>query len=182
MSSPELGYAQFRSQVEKFNEEAEPYSFCKAIKGGCCSPDIVIQVEDGAWIKDAVQNGDISQDTVERAIKRAKNPQVDRCPFLGEQNECTIYENRPLVCIAHGNGGYPLDPDKTRAILRGSTEDIAPKELGVFSCENCAPLIDGEERLPAEIVRKSTIIRIEVEAVGPFTSMRDFILEELPQS
>lgn len=179
MASKELGYSEFRAQVEKFNADSESYSFCKSIRGGCCTSNIQILKEDGEHIRDVIQTGQISRDTVKRAQRRARDNEVTRCPFLGESDDCTIYPFRPIVCINHGNGGIPLDKDMVKPILTGSTEDVVMKDLGPFSCANCVQLIDNETSVPVEIVRKSMIIGSNAEK-GQTTRMRSFLTESLP--
>lgn len=179
MPSPELGYSEFREEVKKFNAEVKS-PFCKSIEGGCCSPDILIQKEDAELIRVAIQKGEIPRDTAKRAQRRARDNEIDRCPFLGEESECTIYEYRPLACIAHGNGGIPKDKNQIEAVMKGSSEELAVSDLGPFSCSNCLPLIDHDASVPSETIRKSLIIDYEARAIGPHVGMREFLTKTLP--
>lgn len=42
---------------------------------------------------------EISEERIDRIVDCMGNP---RCPFLGEQHECLIYEHRPLACRLEG--------------------------------------------------------------------------------
>lgn len=141
--------------------------------------DVPVLKEDKDFIGDAVRKGEVTQDVMKRAQRRARNPQEKHCPFLGEQGECAIYPYRPVVCINHGNGGLPRNQSKRREILGGSAEDIEVRNLGPYSCENCIPHVDQDAVLPSEVVRKGMFIRYELER-RPRTSLNTFVAKELP--
>ncbi len=41
----------------------------------------------------------ISEERIDEIVDQARSP---RCPLLGEQNECLVYEHRPLACRLEG--------------------------------------------------------------------------------
>lgn len=181
MPIPEITYSEFREKAENFNSKAKPYSFCKAINGGCCHRDVDVIKDDKEFIRDAIQRGDIPRETVRRAQRRARDPQEKQCPFLGEQGECTIYPYRPLICIQHGNGGLPRDPGKRKEVLGGSQEEIPIKDIVPYSCESCAPHIDATGTVPAEVVRRSLLVLFVSRSSKSRTSLNTFVAKELPR-
>ncbi len=51
-----------------------------------------------------------------------------RCPFLGENNGCSIYKVRPLICRTYG----VLNPRSIRREVDLLGEDISPQKLSSF--------------------------------------------------
>lgn len=175
----ELSYSDFRAKALKFNAEAQQYSFCKSINGGCCVRNVPLIREDKELIKDAVQKKEIPRETMRRAQRRARDKELNECVFLGEQGECTIYSSRPVVCINHGNGGIPKDEQRRMQILGGSSGEISVKDIAPFSCADCISNTDQEGAVPEEIARKGMIIKYELNR-RPTTSIEDFLTKELP--
>ncbi|MBI2031441.1 MAG: YkgJ family cysteine cluster protein [Candidatus Levybacteria bacterium] len=182
MRVPEIEYPEFREKVERFDSSFREYNFCKGIDGGCCKANVSMVYGDKKIISDALARGDIKKWVVKRAQRRAKDPKVTQCPFLGRDKKCTIYPHRPVHCIQHGNGGIPLNVDEDiRAMAKGSKATIKTRDLGTFSCKDCALAVDGEAEVPAEVVLKSVFIRSNVSR-KPSTPLNTFILRELPVS
>lgn len=157
-------YLKLRNEVLALNESAQCYSFCKAINGGCCKRDLRLLPEDRELIQEAVERGDIDQQTLDRAVERAKDDELEFCPFLGDQGECTIYAHRPVVCIQHGNGGLPKDKATTlRAIKNPGNKTIKFSDLEPFSCNACAEHFGPGYRIPLSIAGKSTAILVTIQ-------------------
>lgn len=179
-------YMKLRADVLALNEEARPYCLCKAIDGGCCKRDLKMLPEDQQVIAEAVERGDIDQQTLQRARRRAQDDQERFCPFLGERGECTIYAHRPVVCIQHGNGGLPKDkPTALRAIRSPGKRTLKIAEMEQFSCDACAAQVEPGYRIPLSIVGKSVAILVTIQDgerhYGHLT-MNRFLIEQFPES
>ena len=157
-------YLQLRRDVLELNDSAAEYSLCHSIEGGCCVPDLSMLPEDQEFILVAAAMGDISVETLRRARDRAQDAAVDRCPFLGDDYLCTIYEHRPVVCIQHGNGGLPKDKATAiRAMERPGKRTIRVGDMEQFSCTACGKLNDNSTRIPLSIVGKSVAILVTIQ-------------------
>ena len=157
-------YLKLRRDTLELNDEAREHSLCRSICGGCCVPDLSMLPEDQELILEAAARGDISVETLRRARARAQDDSVDRCPFLGDEHECTIYEYRPVVCIQHGNGGLPKEKATAlRAMKRPGKRTIRLAELEKFSCTTCAEHIDDNTRIPLSVVGKSVAVLVTIQ-------------------
>jgi Fe-S-cluster containining protein len=157
-------YLQLRRQALELNAAAADCSMCHSIEGGCCVPDLSMLPEDQELIHDAVASGDISPETLSRARARAQDESVDRCPFLGDEYECTIYPYRPVVCIQHGNGGLPKEKATAlRAMERPGNRTIRVKDIEQFSCTACGKLNGDNTRIPLSVVGKSVAILVTIQ-------------------
>lgn len=157
-------YIKLRNEVLALNESAQCYSFCKAINGGCCKRDLRLLPEDRELIQEAVERGDIDQQTLDRAVERAKDDELEFCPFLGDQGECTIYAHRPVVCIQHGNGGLPKDKAVAmRAVKSPGKKTIKVADMELFSCTACAEHFSQSHRIPLSVVGKSLAILLTIQ-------------------
>lgn len=157
-------YLQLRKDTLELNDSAREHSLCHSIKGGCCVPNLSMLPEDQELILEAAKRGDIGVDTIRRARARAQDDSVDRCPFLGDEYECTIYEYRPVVCIQHGNGGLPKDKATAlRAMKRPGKRTIRLNEIEQFSCTACGKCNDDNSRIPLSVVGKSVSVLVTVQ-------------------
>ncbi len=178
-------YLQLRQQTLDLNDEGRAYCVCHSIKGGCCVPDLSMLPEDQQLIREAVERGDISAATVRRAQARAADESVDRCPFLGDEYECTIYPYRPVVCIQHGNGGLPKDKATAlRAMERPGKRTIRLRDIEQFSCTACGERNDDNDRIPLSVVGKSVAILVTIQNAEQHYGkhrMNDFIAEHFSE-
>lgn len=97
-------------------------------EGRCCAANVPLSKNDIAIITNDILEGRISHGALDDAIKRSNDPQNNRCPFLTDNNRCSIYESRPYVCISWGIGGKPV-PEYSRLVedwvrITNSKEEI----------------------------------------------------------
>jgi Putative zinc- or iron-chelating domain len=157
-------YLNLRRDALELNESASEYCLCKAVGSSCCVPNLSMLPEDQQMILEAVARGAISVETLRRAKDRVQDKNLDRCPFLGDSGECTIYEHRPVVCIQHGNGGLPKDKATAlRAMNKPGKRTIRISDLEQFSCTACAAQIDDSKRIPLSVVGKSVAILVTIQ-------------------
>lgn len=99
--------------------------------GECCRDDAPIYPDDIALIEQGLSDGTISRATALNAIARSNDPsQIGRCPFLTDNNRCSIYEKRPYVCVSWGIGGEPIEPG-TYKRLASDWQNINESEVEV---------------------------------------------------
>ncbi len=58
-----------------------------------------IILEEAGELKPPYLLTEMSEERIDEIVEGAQTP---RCPFLGEKNECLIYEHRPLACRLEG--------------------------------------------------------------------------------
>lgn len=179
-------YIKLRNEALALNESAQCYSFCKAIDGGCCKRDLRLLPEDREGIIEAVESGDIDDATLQRALQRAKDDELEFCPFLGEQGECTIYPHRPVVCIQHGNGGLPKDKSVAmRAVKNPGKKTIKVDDMELFSCTACAEHYGKNERIPLTVVGRSIAILLNIQDAQRHYGerrMNEFLIDQFSDS
>lgn len=190
MSAENGYYSELRELQQNLNENYTEFNLCEGT-GDCCEPNLFILNQDMEVIKSGVKQGDIPLDVVQRAKERARDPNLTNCSFLSNDNRCTIYPFRPLVCMYYGYGGYPhtgknIDEEKREAIQRGEFElgeTIPNTELGVFACEGCGVNKCGDKKIPLEVVQLATLTReaisVLLEHESLYDSMKNFINNDL---
>lgn len=124
-------YIELRREALEINRTEGLKHPCQKGKGECCEPDIVITEGDASLIQRGAMDGKIPQSVLGKAIERATDLRRDRCPFLGEENECTIYDLRPIICVLTGAGAAPF-PLGSRV-----TEDVPANQVSDPSCVTC---------------------------------------------
>lgn len=124
-------YIELRREALVINRTEGPKHLCQRGKGECCEPDIVIGEGDASLIQRGFMDGKIPKAILEKAVENALDLSRDRCPFLGEDNECTIYDRRPIICILTGAGAAPFP------IGKRITEAVPVTEVQDPSCESC---------------------------------------------
>jgi Fe-S-cluster containining protein len=75
---------------------------CHRGNGSCCDPAPYLTPHDIAIIQQGIRRKEISQNIISAARKRVGG---SACGFLDENRRCTIYDHRPVVCIATGTAG-----------------------------------------------------------------------------
>lgn len=98
-------YAELQRRVdEKFSEIQGRYSDqfrCRAGCHSCCKPGLTINPMEAEAIRRYL--GERPELAARLRELEAANPfKGKRCPFLGADGACGIYEARPLVCRSHG--------------------------------------------------------------------------------
>lgn len=160
---------------------------CKRGKGNCCEPNIFVCEADMQNITRGIKKGNIPQETVTRAIKKAQDPNRESCPFLSEDRECTIYEQRPLICAVAGTSGLPGSQSLFEAALYESIRvgydvGISAKDLSIVACEDCYRCLVGQKARFSLTSIKDYSDTYEYLGRQPFTRMEDFILNRLTKT
>ena len=157
-------YLKLRNDALELNASASAHCLCHSIEGGCCVRDLSMLPEDQEMILEAAACGAIDVATLRRARERAQDDAVQRCPFLGDAYECTIYAHRPVVCIQHGHGGLPKDKATAiRAMKRPGKRTLRVADMEQFSCVACGQRNDNDARIPLSIVGKSVAILVTIQ-------------------
>lgn len=81
----------------------------------CCHQTFRVSALEGELLREGLQElaADVRDDIVERA-SRYQPDQRDRCPVLGEDGRCRLYEHRPRICRKYG---IPLwHPDRPEEV------------------------------------------------------------------
>lgn len=63
--------------------------------GNCCSCILPLSNKEIERIKNYIHKNKINPNTANNILQKEF---VDKCPFLNEQNKCSIYEVRPEIC------------------------------------------------------------------------------------
>jgi len=88
---------------------------CKKSCSFCCYQQILITKSEGDLLSDVIKENPlvVNMDRLElhRTWKQVDSwnypLEMKRCPFLSDQNLCSIYEYRPLVCRTHRSADVP---------------------------------------------------------------------------
>jgi Fe-S-cluster containining protein len=134
---------------------------CQRGRGKCCDRQVPTTKEDRLRIIKAFKNGDLEDSIRTRALERLKDKNDKRCPFLDEQNECSIYNERPLICRSFGVAGEVRPGREHKLIMALNMADSVRSEqyLGAsdtvcMACEECQPRIP--RRFRASVVEAVT--------------------------
>lgn len=127
----------FIKEIEK--NTSEPIS-CRAGCGACCHQSVFVSLPEFVKIKSyLIENGvridraklQMQHDDTEDAVYKTLKVPDRRCVFLGENNACSIYDARPLMCRRHNVYSDP------KHCASGSTEemrfDVSPRTEGHLS-------------------------------------------------
>lgn len=82
---------------------------------GCCSGDIYVGADDARRLRDRGHVEFVDTTTPQRTMRTDEN---DDCRFLGEDNTCTIYDDRPIDCQLFPLGLNVVD-DTVEIVLVG---------------------------------------------------------------
>lgn len=136
-----MAYQELRQRALNLNQQEAGKHPCSKGNGACCEPDIFITNNDARHIRQEVSQGRIPLKIVRDAKKRLTIKDSDRCAFLGSNNQCTIYEARPLICILTGAGAGAARPDTVAEVARykatGVDTEISCLKTSNSSCEGC---------------------------------------------
>lgn len=134
-------YQELRERALALNQKEGSKHPCVRGNGACCEPDIQITADDALNIRQSAMKGLIPLNVIQDAKKRVRNKNRQRCAFLGDDNECSIYEFRPLVCIITGTGGKPRTEDVRKAVdlfkITGKDTEISCTKVTDASCVDC---------------------------------------------
>lgn len=79
----------------------------------CCSGDIYVSETDVSRLEEAGYEGFLSPN---RDLRTMRTDDEDRCQFLGEDNLCTIYNDRPIDCQLFPFG-FILSEEEIKIVL-----------------------------------------------------------------
>lgn len=102
-------------QVDKVitQPEFERFTSCKRGCNFCCHDNIILSEFEADYLKHILRGKFRPNKRRLKIQKKAKDfmklPWAMRgCSLLNKNGECTIYENRPLVCKLHNSTGDPI--------------------------------------------------------------------------
>ncbi len=159
--------------------------------GACCTSQVPITKGDiGIIVKD-IKSGKISSEVVDAAIARSKDSEkTEQCPFLDNDNRCSVYESRPLVCITWGIGGLPSSMghvDLSKMISDGVLEETKPgrirnMDLEQATCLTCHLItaFDTTSTEANDLANKANTQIIPIIKSGRDYTTTDFVKKELP--
>ncbi len=108
-----VAYLDFRDRLgTKIDEASEKYKshmVCKAGCSSCCKGDFKISPLEGLLVKKAVEELDAR--TIARVASNLENHSPNVCPLLVD-DQCSIYEQRPILCRIFG---FPISNGDTIA-------------------------------------------------------------------
>lgn len=181
-------YLEARSAAQRAMQLA-PETACKPGNAECCTADTPITRSDADFILYGFKTGRIDSEIGRQAIIRSNDGRRrEVCPFLDETKSCTIYEDRPLVCIEYGTGALPESLPamiKTETARPGTT--LNRKELQCMACRSCAKeLVKTNPDYPVEQIRELVAVNVFVQSDiatnGGFQTMARFVKRELPKA
>ena len=138
INGPEM-YKTLLKGVNREIDRVENYCNMKSSCGKgcayCCYQAIYVSITEAEFILRAIRNMDIKsirniQSQAAYIVQKLENTNIPmrlvdptkereinlefmklnlRCPLLNENNECMVYETRPIACYAFRNYGNPLD-------------------------------------------------------------------------
>lgn len=141
-----MAYQELRQRALNLNQQEAWKHPCSEGNGACCEPNIFITNNDALHIRQAVSQRRIPLNVVQDAKRRLRIKDRQRCAFLGEDNLCTIYEDRPLICILAGAGARTRRANTIKAVEKFKTtgEDTAIpcQDASNSSCEDCFKVME----------------------------------------
>lgn len=110
---------------------------CREGLARCCRGEIPITQGDLREIRIGVKRGGIAEDAISAAQDRARLRR-EECPFLDDDNRCSIYNHRPLICIATGIGAIPFKPavNQFLKVLKKMEETGEDKGFPTVFCQS----------------------------------------------
>ena len=120
---------------------------CKVGCSGCCHTQVGITEDEAALLAERVEEGvKIDFNLLEKQIKMGNNPEDfyklsydnRRCIFLGSDDACQVYNDRPSVCrtnavLGEASQCYPnTNPDEAHSIRLLKTEQADMAIMGSF--------------------------------------------------
>ncbi len=152
-------YKQVRSAAQIVNN-APISTPCVRGNGACCyQPEVPSTTEDHEVIIQAAKDGKIPKHIIDRALKRAFDPLSKGCPFLGDNNECTIYPYRPVICMMYGTGAGPSSRQLLAEAMKkrksGKERGLKMPQVRPFLCDSCMVSFNPRTVYPTLIVEKT---------------------------
>lgn len=120
--------------------ENQKGTLCTEGNANCCTSDAEVVAKDVNHIFEGFRSGILPIEALEVALYRAATND-SRCPFLDDDNGCSIYEYRPLICISNDTLKLPTK-HRVRNIQKicnnRSLDDNVPYDwTGNKLCDDC---------------------------------------------
>jgi hypothetical protein len=101
-----LKYDRLTALIDEAARLIAPATPCRKGCGNCCKIAVSISEEEAVRLAQHTgramrPQGKIDEELVTRLDRNAEKYYGVRCPFLGEQDECTVYVVRPVACRAY---------------------------------------------------------------------------------
>lgn len=128
----EVGYG----HVDKANESIDKRITCKKGCSFCCHDDIKMTSFEADYLLDHIKKKGIKHN---RSLVKVQNRAKDfsklkfnkkKCPLLGEEGECTVYEARPMICRIYNSTS--LDTMLCHPSTSGESETVKIVEVMGF--------------------------------------------------
>ena len=110
--------------------------------------------DDGNLIKSALRAGTIPDSIRRRASAAVEDPfSSELCPFQQDDHSCGIYEQRPIVCIIYGAGGFFKNTSMRRRYFqeerdnrqKGVETNVLHDDVVNLVCEGCESSLKGPD-------------------------------------
>ncbi len=173
-------YIEMRTAALSLEERKSRFHPCSEGRANCCkqSSQISVTAGDQLNILSAFESQNIKEATILRAIIRATSGDQNSCPFLDEQNNCSIYVNRPLVCISYGNGGDCRIDGINQAAEQ--TQRIPIERVKLAMCDECHTTArENWMSIPLSDIKAFQEIKGFVEIQRDNLGMKTFVMERL---
>lgn len=183
-----MAYQELRARALNLNQQEAGKHPCSKGNGACCEPDIFLTNNDARHIRQEISQGRIPLKIVRDAKKRLTVKNRERCAFLGDDNQCTIYEARPLICILTGAGsgdgsvGLVVKfPDTIRAVAKykatGEDTAISCRRTSDPSCQDCIKVMKQTDfkYKASSIAAYEEILQGDIAAGKEIITMNKFI-------
>ena len=142
-----------KAESEKESPEFWNSASCKAGCAACCHTTVLLTLDEGELLADAVESGRVDVDMArlerqaqfkgdELAYWRAPK-ELTRCVFLGADNRCQVYSERPASCRKYHVGSPPAQCDDRQdrdvmVLAHYDSEILATAAADI--CRNADPL------------------------------------------
>lgn len=129
---PEKAYLIARKMVDEMKQSVDfdSKTSCTGTCSFCCHSAICVSEDEGDYIKRVVKEKGIIPN--QERLKKQKESNIlswadKACPLLSDPDEhgvrqCTIYEDRPLICRTHNSTEDPKNCDRSMAPDRITNE------------------------------------------------------------
>jgi hypothetical protein len=134
-----IEYAKLRRMAEIDNSLLSDEHACRRGCSVCCEAKVPVTSTDAAYVQNAVRRGDIPPEVV-LAAKQKADTKNRSCPFLAE-GSCTIYEQRPLICIITGYGAIARSEKQLTLINQPDFPGLPAREVSTTMCKEGAALM-----------------------------------------
>lgn len=185
-------YQTARREAFKASQRVKDRIPCVIGKAECCTHDVPMVREDIERAHQAVTDGKLSEEDIQKAKDKVSDTTNLACGFLAEDNSCRLYgetpdqDYRPLECIEFGYGGFPASKRKLlKRVKQSSTGDplIPVREFAqdqtLGMCNSCHQTAwKNNTSVPLSVLRVANGVTGYV-GLNKVTNTTRFISEEL---